>query len=110
MRLDAPKPVKGTRECLKALKADDEETYMKLIDSAKDTRITHLLRQTDAYLDSLAQAATIGRKGCPARTAADVVQTDQYPIIGYLQHGRHCMAATPYPRSHNVRSSHSQMA
>ena len=29
---------------------------MKLIDTAKDTRITHLLRQTDAYLDSLAQA------------------------------------------------------
>ena len=41
---------------LKALKADDEEAYMKLIDTAKDTRITHLLRQTDAYLDSLAQA------------------------------------------------------
>ena len=44
------------KECLKALKADDEEAYMKLIDTAKDTRITHLLRQTDAYLDSLAQA------------------------------------------------------
>ena len=41
---------------LPALKADDEEAYMKLIDTAKDTRITHLLRQTDAYLDSLAQA------------------------------------------------------
>jgi ATP-dependent helicase STH1/SNF2 len=44
------------KERLKALKADDEEAYMKLIDTAKDTRITHLLRQTDAYLDSLAQA------------------------------------------------------
>ena len=44
------------RERLKALKADDEEAYMKLIDTAKDTRITHLLRQTDSYLDSLAQA------------------------------------------------------
>jgi ATP-dependent helicase STH1/SNF2 len=32
---------------LKALKADDEEAYMKLIDAAKDTCITHLLRQTD---------------------------------------------------------------
>ena len=41
---------------MKALKADDEEAYMKLIDTAKDTRITHLLRQTDAYLDSLTQA------------------------------------------------------
>ena len=45
-----------SKERLKALKADDEEAYMKLIDTAKDTRITHLLRQTDTYLDSLAQA------------------------------------------------------
>ncbi|KAK7468468.1 ATP-dependent DNA helicase Snf21 [Stygiomarasmius scandens] len=45
-----------SKERLKALKADDEEAYMKLLDTAKDTRITHLLRQTDAYLDSLAQA------------------------------------------------------
>ena len=44
------------KERLRALKADDEEAYMKLIDTAKDTRITHLIRQTDSYLDSLAQA------------------------------------------------------
>ncbi|KIL71095.1 hypothetical protein M378DRAFT_20506 [Amanita muscaria Koide BX008] len=44
------------KERLKALKADDEEAYMKLIDTAKDTRITHLVKQTDSYLDSLAQA------------------------------------------------------
>jgi len=44
------------KERLRALKADDEEAYMKLIDTSKDTRITHLLRQTDSYLDSLAQA------------------------------------------------------
>ena len=42
--------------CLKALKADDEEMYMKLIDTTKDTRITHLLRQTDNYLQSLSRA------------------------------------------------------
>ncbi|KAG1821541.1 uncharacterized protein BJ212DRAFT_1545885 [Suillus subaureus] len=45
-----------SKEHLKVLKADDEEAYMKLIDTAKDTRITHLLQQMDAYLDSLAQA------------------------------------------------------
>jgi ATP-dependent helicase STH1/SNF2 len=45
-----------SKERLKALKADDDEAYMKLIDLAKDTRITHLLRQTDSCLDSLAQA------------------------------------------------------
>ncbi|KAL0945551.1 hypothetical protein HGRIS_014712 [Hohenbuehelia grisea] len=45
-----------SKERLKALKADDEEAYIKLIDTAKDTRITHLLRQTDSYLSSLSQA------------------------------------------------------
>jgi ATP-dependent helicase STH1/SNF2 len=44
-----------SRERLKALKADDEEAYMKLIDTAKDTRITHLLRQTDSFLEGLSQ-------------------------------------------------------
>jgi hypothetical protein len=46
------------KERLRVAKADDEEAYiiMKLIDTAKDTRITHLLRQTDSYLDYLAQA------------------------------------------------------
>ena len=62
-----------SRERLKALKADDEEAYMKLIDTAKDTRITHLLRQTDTYLDSLAQAVMaqqgdIPRKGVHSTT------------------------------------------
>ncbi|KAJ7037457.1 SNF2-family ATP dependent chromatin remodeling factor snf21 [Mycena alexandri] len=45
-----------TKERIRALKADDEEAYMALVDNVKDTRITHLLRQTDSYLDSLAQA------------------------------------------------------
>ncbi|KAJ7585616.1 SNF2-family ATP dependent chromatin remodeling factor snf21 [Mycena floridula] len=44
------------KERLRALKENDEDAYLKLVDTAKDTRITHLLRQTDAYLDSLAQA------------------------------------------------------
>ena len=45
-----------SKEHLKALRADDEEAYMKLVDTAKYTCIIHLLRQTDAYLDSLVQA------------------------------------------------------
>ncbi|KAG8864316.1 hypothetical protein FRB96_006137 [Tulasnella sp. 330] len=44
------------KERLKALKNDDEAAYLELVDTAKDTRITHLLKQTDTYLDSLAQA------------------------------------------------------
>lgn len=45
-----------SKERLTALKNNDEEAYLKLIDEAKDTRITHLLRQTDVYLESLAKA------------------------------------------------------
>jgi ATP-dependent helicase STH1/SNF2 len=48
-----------SKERLKALKNNDEEAYMKLIDTAKDTRITHLLRQTDTFLDSLSQAVAV---------------------------------------------------
>ena len=34
---------------------------MKLIDTAKDTRIRHLIRQTDVYLGSLTQAVMVQR-------------------------------------------------
>jgi ATP-dependent helicase STH1/SNF2 len=39
---------------LKALKADNEEAYMKLIDTVKDIHFTRPLHQTDSYLNSLA--------------------------------------------------------
>ncbi|KAI7907267.1 SNF2 family N-terminal domain-containing protein [Cokeromyces recurvatus] len=45
-----------SKERIRALKNDDEEAYMKLIDEAKDTRLTQLLKQTGAFLDSLTQA------------------------------------------------------
>ncbi len=44
---------KLSKDRLKALKADDEEAYLKLIDQEKDTRLTHLLRQTDEFLKGL---------------------------------------------------------
>jgi len=42
------------KQRLQALKSNDEEAYLKLLDQAKDTRITHLLRQTDGFLSELA--------------------------------------------------------
>lgn len=45
-----------SKERIRALKNDDEEAYMKLIDEAKDTRLTQLLRQTGAFLESLSKA------------------------------------------------------
>ena len=44
------------KQRLQALKADDEEAYLKLLDQAKDTRITHLLKQTDGFLKQLASS------------------------------------------------------
>ncbi|THH30382.1 hypothetical protein EUX98_g3797 [Antrodiella citrinella] len=66
-----------SKERLKALKADDEEAYMKLIDTAKDTRITHLLRQTDAFLDSLAQAVMEQQKDDGG--GGPYIETDEGP-------------------------------
>lgn len=44
------------KQRLQALKANDEETYLKLLGQAKDTRISHLLRQTDGFLKQLADS------------------------------------------------------
>lgn len=41
------------KQRLQALKSNDEETYLKLLDQAKDTRISHLLKQTDGFLKQL---------------------------------------------------------
>jgi ATP-dependent helicase STH1/SNF2 len=41
------------KQRLQLLKANNEEDYLKLVDEAKDTRITHLLRQTNKFLSQL---------------------------------------------------------
>lgn len=53
---ESKKLEKTARQRLQALKANDEEAYMKLLDQTKDHRITHLLKQTNQFLDSLAHA------------------------------------------------------
>ena len=50
------------KQRLQALKSNDEEAYLKLLDHTKDTRITHLLKQTNQFLDSLAQAVQTQQK------------------------------------------------
>jgi ATP-dependent helicase STH1/SNF2 len=47
---------KHSQERLNALKANDEEAYMKLLDKTKDTRITTILNQTNAFLSTLITA------------------------------------------------------
>jgi ATP-dependent helicase STH1/SNF2 len=59
------------KQRLQALKADDEEAYLKLLDQAKDTRITHLLRQTDGFLRQLASSVKSQQRQAAERYGAD---------------------------------------
>ncbi|CAD6620850.1 XXYS1_4_G0054750.mRNA.1.CDS.1 [Saccharomyces cerevisiae] len=57
MEKDEQKRIERTaKQRLAALKSNDEEAYLKLLDQTKDTRITQLLRQTNSFLDSLSEA------------------------------------------------------
>ncbi|KAI8319325.1 hypothetical protein GQ54DRAFT_335682 [Martensiomyces pterosporus] len=58
------------RERIQALKAGDEEAYLKLVDKEKDTRISHLLSQTDQYLNTLIEAVHQQQKSMPTQEAA----------------------------------------
>nr|CAG8539454.1 2523_t:CDS:10 [Entrophospora candida] len=69
-----------SKERLSALKNDDEEAYLKLIDEAKDTRITHLLKQTDSYLDSLAQAVVAQQNDDSHNDPSDGKKIDYYQV------------------------------
>lgn len=57
------------KQRLQALKANDEEAYLKLLDQAKDTRITHLLRQTDGFLHQLASSVKAQQRQAARRYA-----------------------------------------
>ena len=51
------------KQRLQALRNDDEETYLKLLGQAKDSRITHLLKQTDGFLSQLAASVKQQQRG-----------------------------------------------
>ncbi|KAF7546962.1 hypothetical protein G7046_g9153 [Stylonectria norvegica] len=59
------------KQRLQALKANDEEAYLKLLDQAKDTRITHLLKQTDGFLHQLASSVKAQQRQAAERYGND---------------------------------------
>lgn len=63
------------KQRLAALKSNDEEAYLKLLDQTKDTRITQLLRQTNTFLDSLAQAVKV------QQNEAKILRGEEVPPI-----------------------------
>ncbi|KAJ1764763.1 ATP-dependent DNA helicase Snf21 [Coemansia sp. RSA 1843] len=64
------------RERIQALKAGDEEAYLKLVDKEKDTRISHLLSQTDQYLNTLIEAVYRQKQSAGIHMGPDAAQDE----------------------------------
>jgi ATP-dependent helicase STH1/SNF2 len=62
------------KQRLQALKANDEETYMKLLGQAKDSRISHLLKQTDGFLTQLAASVRAAQRGTAERYGDEEIE------------------------------------
>src|SRR5690242_14309245 len=65
------------KQRLQALKANDEETYLKLLGQAKDSRITHLLKQTDGFLKQLAQSVRQQQRNAIEKWGGDIYDDDE---------------------------------
>lgn len=72
-RDESKKLEKTAKQRLQALKANDEEAYIKLLDQTKDHRITHLLKQTNQFLDTLSQQVRAQQAESDEPDAAPVV-------------------------------------
>ena len=59
------------KQRLQALKSNDEEAYLALLDQAKDTRITHLIKQTDGFLTQLATSVKEQQRKAAERYGGD---------------------------------------
>lgn len=64
------------KQRLQALKANDEETYLKLLGQAKDTRISHLLKQTDGFLKQLSDSVRAQQRSQADRYSHNVQESD----------------------------------
>ncbi|CAK7271643.1 transcriptional regulator [Sporothrix epigloea] len=71
------------KQRLQALKANDEEAYLKLLDQAKDTRITHLLHQTDGFLHQLASSVKAQQREAAERYGGDPSLRTEEPESEY---------------------------
>lgn len=71
---------KMAKQRLQALKLNDEEAYLKLLDHTKDTRITHLLNQTNQFLDSLAQAVQTQQRESQQNNSFSTSAEEEKPL------------------------------
>ncbi|EMG49860.1 STH1 Nuclear protein STH1/NPS1 [Candida maltosa Xu316] len=79
---ESKKLERTAKQRLQALRANDEEAYLKLLDETKDHRITHLLKQTNQFLDSLTekvraqQVDAIGSSVATPRSASPEINVE----------------------------------
>ena len=66
------------RERLKRLMNEDEEGYRELVDEKKDARLTLLLCQTDAYINSLKQLVREHQQVNRSQERSDKTIIDKY--------------------------------
>ncbi len=86
---------------LRALKADDEEGYLKLLDQQKDTRLTFLLRQTNEFLCGLTAKVVAQQEETAAKIVLDAASA-RAPLAGgepfdRLSGARSASTLTPPP-------------
>jgi ATP-dependent helicase STH1/SNF2 len=67
------------KQRLQALRANDEETYLKLLGQAKDTRISHLLKQTDGFLKQLASSVKAQQRSHANTERSRIGQAQEEP-------------------------------
>ncbi|TPX43988.1 hypothetical protein SeMB42_g04489 [Synchytrium endobioticum] len=76
-KLEQQRHQRAQQDRLKALKEDKEEVYLELVAKAKNTRIRHLLSQTNAYLDSLTNALLSQKASIAAGESLDYNNGEQ---------------------------------
>jgi ATP-dependent helicase STH1/SNF2 len=79
-----------SKERMIALKNDDEEAYMKLIDVAKDTRLAQLLKQTGEFLNSLT-LAVVDQKNDPVHARYREDDMDREEAVSSRRRMKKCM-------------------
>ncbi|GAP89300.1 putative SNF2-family ATP dependent chromatin remodeling factor snf21 [Rosellinia necatrix] len=96
------------KQRLQALKANDEEAYLKLLDQAKDTRITHLLKQTDGFLHQLASSVKAQQRQAAERYGDEMAPEEESDVYEEDEEADHKIDY--YAVAHRVREEVTEQA
>mmetsp|Transcript_975 Transcript_975/g.2405 ORF Transcript_975/g.2405 Transcript_975/m.2405 type:complete len:1009 (+) Transcript_975:3343-6369(+) len=76
---------KEQKERMAALKQNDLDTYIELINKAKNDRLLEILRQTDSYLRQLGAKVRI-QKGEDAKGDEEIPEYESYEVTNSFKH------------------------